>query len=53
MYDNTVSPQHNTHNREQVLTGIALIVYTYLHSIFNCHLKSGVNVVAEFCLCEP
>ena len=51
--DNTVSPQHNTRNREQVLTGIALIVYTHLHSTFSSHLKSGVHVVAEFCLCEP
>jgi len=50
-YNNTVSLQHNTRNREQVLTGIALIVYTHLHSTFNSH--SGIHVVAEFCLCEP
>jgi len=48
-----VSPQYNTLNGEQVLTGIALIIYTHLHSTFNFHLKSGVRVVAEFCLCAP
>jgi len=52
-YDNTVSPQYNTLNGVQVLTGITLIICMHSHSTFNCHLKSGVHVVADFCLCEP
>ena len=48
-----MSSQHNTCNRAQVLTSIALIIYTHSHSTFNSHLKSGVHFVVEFCLCEP